>query len=189
VHGSSYPTGPPTPLCREHVVYEWRGCQNRRWTWTTPRDGGGSGTIPRGGHRTKADILDGKSPYTSTRIRIPMLTVPDSSHRRSAIKKDQNLLWLHICYVFEEATSQLDGTCEHSSIISNLYLLRRILLICMYLLLSPSTGDIWRNLGFAVRLYFDMAHRPTEGDEELFDGQLHMLSRTIYCIEWYVCNL
>ncbi|KAH8667049.1 hypothetical protein BX600DRAFT_285340 [Xylariales sp. PMI_506] len=87
---------------------------------------------------------------------------------------------------FERATAHLDTTCEHSSTSSNLYLLQRTLLICIYLLLTPSAGDIWRNLGFAVRLYFDLSHRPAETSDPRDTSQLCMLSRTLYCLECQV---
>lgn len=87
---------------------------------------------------------------------------------------------------FDKATSFVDTNCDHSSGSSTLHLMRRSLLICVYLLLSPGGGDIWRNLGFAIRLYFDMSHGRSENIEDLDEGQLAMLARTLYCIEGYV---
>ena len=38
--------------------------------------------------------------------------------------------------------------------LSPLSLLQRTLLICIYLLLNPASGDVWRNLGFAISFVF-----------------------------------
>jgi hypothetical protein len=65
-----------------------------------------------------------------------------------------------------------------------LRVLQRTLLTCIYLLLSPSSGDAWRNLGFAIRTYLDLSHRPVENDD-MDEELLCMLSRTLYCLEWY----
>lgn len=65
---------------------------------------------------------------------------------------------------------------------SQVLLLQENLLICIYLLLSPRSGDIWRNLGFSVRVYFDLGHHPSDDvdpDEQLAP----LLFRTLYCLE------
>ncbi|KAH8887191.1 hypothetical protein GQ53DRAFT_328240 [Thozetella sp. PMI_491] len=87
---------------------------------------------------------------------------------------------------FDKATSHVDTSCNHSSGSSTLHMMQRSLLICIYLLLSPGGGDIWRNLGFAIRLYFDMSHGRFENINDLDEGHLAMLARTLYCIEGYV---
>lgn len=87
---------------------------------------------------------------------------------------------------FDKAVSHVDTSCDHSSGSSTLHMMQRSLLICIYLLLSPSGGDIWRNLGFAIRLYFDMSHGRSENINDLDEGRLAMLARTLYCIEGYV---
>lgn len=85
---------------------------------------------------------------------------------------------------FQKAISHLEQS-RHSWIGQHqLLLLQRTILICIFLLLSPVSGDIWRNLGFAIRFYFDLSHRPSEHDgmdEEL----MQMLTRTLYCLERY----
>jgi hypothetical protein len=65
--------------------------------------------------------------------------------------------------------------------IDPLLLLQRQILICVSVLFNPESGDLWRNLGFAVRLYFDLSHRPSELDNDR--TLLAMLSRTLYCLE------
>ena len=87
---------------------------------------------------------------------------------------------------FDKATSNIDTSCEHSSGFQALHMMQRSLLICIYLLLSPGQGDIWRNLGFAIRLYFDMSHGRFENLDSLDESHLAMLARTLYCIEGYV---
>lgn len=87
---------------------------------------------------------------------------------------------------FKKATSDIDTSCDHSSGSQTLHMMQRTLLICLYLLLSPGEGDIWRNLGFAIRLYFDMSHGRFENLDSLDEGHLAMLARTLYCIEGYV---
>lgn len=74
------------------------------------------------------------------------------------------------------------ATYGHSSSTSQVLLLQENLLICIYLLLSPGSGDIWRILGLSVRVYFDMTHRPSDNEDP--DQQLAVvLSRTLYCLE------
>ncbi|CAI6094689.1 unnamed protein product [Clonostachys chloroleuca] len=83
---------------------------------------------------------------------------------------------------FNTAISNADTNCDHSSGPSTLHMMQRSLLICIYLLLSPGSGDIWRNLGFAIRLHFDMSHGRSE-NMYLDEGHHTMLARTLYCIE------
>ncbi|CAH0053871.1 unnamed protein product [Clonostachys solani] len=83
---------------------------------------------------------------------------------------------------FNRAISNADTNCDHSSGPSTLHMMQRSLLICIYLLLSPGSGDIWRNLGFAIRLHFDMSHGRSE-NMYLDEGHHTMLARTLYCIE------
>lgn len=89
---------------------------------------------------------------------------------------------------FDRAISNADTNCDHSSGPSTLHMMQRSLLICIYLLLSPGSGDIWRNLGFAIRLHFDMSHGRSE-NMYLDEGHHTMLARTLYCIEGYVLTL
>ncbi|CAG9993193.1 unnamed protein product [Clonostachys byssicola] len=89
---------------------------------------------------------------------------------------------------FNRAVSNADTNCDHSSGPSTLHMMQRSLLICIYLLLSPGSGDIWRNLGFAIRLHFDMSHGRSE-NLYLDEGHHTMLARTLYCIEGYELTL
>ncbi|KAJ3546898.1 hypothetical protein NM208_g1784 [Fusarium decemcellulare] len=83
---------------------------------------------------------------------------------------------------FEAAISRFDTSCDHSSRSINVKLLQRTLLVCVYLLLDPEAGDIWRHLGFAIRLFLDLSHRPSEDEDE--DHPLFCtLTRTLYCLE------
>ncbi|VUC24632.1 unnamed protein product [Clonostachys rosea] len=83
---------------------------------------------------------------------------------------------------FHEALLNLDTTCDHSSRPRNIQLLQRTLLVCIYLLLSPGSGDVWRHLGFGIRLFFDLSHLPSEdGDKD--HGLFCMLTRTLYTLE------
>uniref|UniRef100_A0A8H7K7I6 Zn(2)-C6 fungal-type domain-containing protein n=1 Tax=Bionectria ochroleuca TaxID=29856 RepID=A0A8H7K7I6_BIOOC len=83
---------------------------------------------------------------------------------------------------FDQALSNLDTTCDHSSRPRNIQLLQRTLLICVYLILSPSSGDVWRHLGFGIRLFFDLSHLPSE-DEDKDHDLFCMLTRTLYTLE------
>ncbi|KAH8669104.1 hypothetical protein BX600DRAFT_549316 [Xylariales sp. PMI_506] len=84
---------------------------------------------------------------------------------------------------FDKATAHIDTSCDHSSGSGTLHMMQRSLLICIYLLWSPGAGDIWRNVGFAIRLYFDMSHGRLENFNDLDEAHLTMLARTLYCIE------
>ncbi|RTE74945.1 hypothetical protein BHE90_010628 [Fusarium euwallaceae] len=44
------------------------------------------------------------------------------------------------------------------------------------------SGDVWRHLGFAIRHFFDLAHRPSMEEDEFHDI-LYTLTRTLYCLE------
>lgn len=96
-------------------------------------------------------------------------------------RHDPGLGWLGEMW-FKQATFDLDPLNNHSSKQSQLFLFQRTILISIYLLLSPKSGDIWRNLGFAIRIFFDLAHRSSmdgERDQHLF----LILTRTLYCLE------
>ncbi|KAK1712972.1 uncharacterized protein BDZ83DRAFT_92302 [Colletotrichum acutatum] len=89
---------------------------------------------------------------------------------------------------FQNAIVSLPVTCAHASRADNLSLFQRTLLICVYTLLEPSAGDVWRHLGFAIRLFLDLSHRPSmEEDED--HGVFCMLTRTLYTLERYVHSL
>jgi hypothetical protein len=90
---------------------------------------------------------------------------------------------------FKRATANIDTSCDHSSGSQTLHMMQRALLMSLYLLLSPGEGDIWRNIGFAIRLYFDMSHGRFENLDSLDEAHLAMLARTLYCIEGYAFTL
>lgn len=82
---------------------------------------------------------------------------------------------------FKKAIEKATIVSNHSRS-DNIAFFQRTLLICVYLLLNPNAGDIWRHLGFAIRLFLDLSHRPSE--DEVEDYQLFcMLTRTMYCLE------
>ncbi|KAK1714208.1 hypothetical protein BDP67DRAFT_618126 [Colletotrichum lupini] len=86
---------------------------------------------------------------------------------------------------FQNAISSLPITCAHASRTENVSLLQRTLLICVYTLLQPSAGDVWRHLGFAIRLFLDLSHRPSMEEDE--DHEVFcMLTRTLYTLESHV---
>lgn len=86
---------------------------------------------------------------------------------------------------FHKATHYPERSRKRWLQLDSLLLLQRHLLICIYLLFSPDSGDIWRNLGFAIRLYFDLSHRPTEHDN-MDEELMTMLFRTLYSLERYI---
>ena len=60
--------------------------------------------------------------------------------------------------------------------------LRVAILLCVYVLLRPSSGDIWRLVGFASRLCLGMINTPrSEKEKETFE----LLYQTLLCIDWY----
>ncbi|KAI1867245.1 uncharacterized protein JN550_007297 [Neoarthrinium moseri] len=83
---------------------------------------------------------------------------------------------------YAKALQLLQGRRHNWRALDQLSLLQRTLLICLYLLLDPASGDIWRYLGFAIRIYFDLSHRPAE-DDDMDEELLSMLSKTLYCLE------
>jgi hypothetical protein len=85
---------------------------------------------------------------------------------------------------FQKATRHLQRSRHSWSSREQLRAFQKSLLTCIYLLSSPSSGDIWRNLGFAIRLFLDLSHRPAENDD-IDDELLCMLTRTLYSLEWY----
>lgn len=83
---------------------------------------------------------------------------------------------------FLQAISTMETTRNYYYVQDNINLFRRTLLICIFLLLKPDSGDIWRHLGFAIRLFFDLSHRPPmEGDKYFI--LFNTLARTLYCLE------
>ncbi|KAF7563755.1 hypothetical protein G7046_g379 [Stylonectria norvegica] len=97
-------------------------------------------------------------------------------------KREDPLLAMCANAYFYKALSQSSTSCEHYSRASNLFLLQRTLLIAVFLLLNPASGDIWRTLGFAIRLFFDLSHRPSM-DEDKGHHLFCLLTRTLYCLE------
>ncbi|KAG9234312.1 fungal-specific transcription factor domain-containing protein [Amylocarpus encephaloides] len=85
---------------------------------------------------------------------------------------------------FQQGMSE-DQIMHEKTSTSQVLLLQRSLLICIYLLFTPGSGDLWRNLGFSIRLYFDMVHRPSSGGESETELAV-MLYRTLYCLECQV---
>ncbi|KAH6673871.1 fungal-specific transcription factor domain-containing protein [Halenospora varia] len=92
---------------------------------------------------------------------------------------DPSLVFTSSAY-FKKGTSG-DSIMHEKTSKSQVLLLQRSLLTCIYLLLDPGSGDLWRNLGFSIRLYFDMVHRPS--DDEIERELAVMLYRALYCLE------
>ena len=107
-------------------------------------------------------------------IAVASLTVKD---------RDTGLPFTAHAY-FYKATRHSERSRTYWLSVDPLSLLQQQLLICIYLLLSPESGDLWRNLGFAIRLYFDLSHRPSE--DEIDKTLLAMLFRTLYSLERYM---
>ena len=99
-------------------------------------------------------------------------------------KRNEVVLAAEADFYFRAATAAMSTNSEHYSRKENIFLFQRTLLICIYLLLSPGSGDIWRHLGFAIRLFFDLSHRPSMEVDEFHDI-LCTLTRTLYCLERY----
>lgn len=83
---------------------------------------------------------------------------------------------------FLKAISSMSMQCDHSSLLENIILLQRTLLMCVFLLLSPESGDLWRHLGYAIRHFFDLSHRPLTEEEE-YRHLICTLTRTLYYLE------
>ncbi|CVK98837.1 uncharacterized protein FMAN_08412 [Fusarium mangiferae] len=99
----------------------------------------------------------------------------------SIAKKSEPTLACWAPSFFNKAIEKVTVVSDHSRT-ENIALFQRTLLICVYLLLNPDAGDIWRHLGFAIRLFLDISHRPSE--DEVEDHHLFcMLTRTMYCLE------
>ncbi|KAM0811596.1 putative Fungal-specific transcription factor domain-containing protein [Seiridium cardinale] len=97
-------------------------------------------------------------------------------------KRNEPLLAVQAYAWFQKAICEMTLDCDHSSLPENIFMLQRTLLICVFLLLSPGSGDIWRHLGFAIRLFLDLSHGSLTED----DGSrrtFRMISRTLYCLE------
>lgn len=97
-------------------------------------------------------------------------------------KGDEPSLAAYADVYFDKAMSALSLECDHSSRTANIALFQRTLLVSVYLLFSPDSGDIWRHVGFAVRLFFDLSHRPSI-EEDADHGMFCTLTRTLYCLE------
>lgn len=88
----------------------------------------------------------------------------------------------HSDVYYTKATADMGTICDHASRDANIVLLQRTLLVCVYLLLSPGSGDIWRHLGFAIRHFLDLAHRPSL-EEDKYHDIMCTLTRTLYALE------
>jgi hypothetical protein len=60
------------------------------------------------------------------------------------------------------------------------------ILLCIYILMNPSAGDVWRMVGFVCRICLDLTNLKIDNQmhEERYESAL--LYRTSYCLEWYV---
>lgn len=103
-------------------------------------------------------------------------------------KRNNAALAAQACSWFSQATSTMNTGCDHSSLLDNIVLLQKTLLICVFLLLSPASGDLWRHLGYAIRHLFDLSHRPLTEEGE-YRELLRTLTRTLYYLERYALPL
>lgn len=100
-------------------------------------------------------------------------------------KRNEHSLTAQAPSWFREATSHINTRCDHASLLGNIMLLQKTLLICVFLPLNPASGDLWRHLGYAIRHFFDLSHRSLMEEEEYRD-LICMLTRTLYTLERYV---
>lgn len=100
----------------------------------------------------------------------------------SIAKRDEPIFASFASSYFDEAMANMTMSCDHSSRSDQILMLQCTLLNCVYLMLNPSSGDVWRHLGFAIRLFFDLSHRPSK-DTGNNDGLYCLLARTLYSIE------
>lgn len=131
-----------------------------------------------------AALYDTKGSLTDRDQELFYLVLAISS--QLARGSDQSLVLKPEAYL-RKATSLMERSHHSWLHVNQLFLLQRTLLISVYLLLSPGSGDIWRNLGFSIRMYFDLAHRPIETDD-MDDGLMDMLCRALYCLEGQVTD-
>lgn len=128
-----------------------------------------------------ASVYDMESYFTQDDHGILYLVLAIAS---SVVKRSEPTFAYWAPLFFKQAIEKATIVSNHSRS-DNIALFQRTLLICVYLLLNPEAGDIWRNLGFAIRLFLDLSHRPS--DDEVEDHHLFcMLTRSLYCLERYV---
>ncbi|KAL2875593.1 hypothetical protein SGCOL_009210 [Colletotrichum sp. CLE4] len=102
---------------------------------------------------------------TTTNTNTPLFNLIIALGALIASKSTPSLLPLAESH-FQTAIPSLPTTCAHASRTKTLALLQRTLLICVYTLLEPSAGDVWRHLGFAIRLFLDLSHRPSMEEDK-----------------------
>ncbi len=64
--------------------------------------------------------------------------------------------------------------------------IRIVILVCIYVLLNPSAGDVWRLLGFVSRICLELANDDDNSDTGKEREEHSILYRTVYCLEWQV---
>lgn len=95
-------------------------------------------------------------------------------------KQDQSLSSTAQAYFQEVASDsgRISSLLQRNSLRS----LRVAILLCVYVLLRPNSGDIWRLVGFASRLCLGMINTPRSKVEE--KKTFELLYQTLLCIDW-----
>lgn len=95
-------------------------------------------------------------------------------------KRDHSLSNTAQAYFHEVASDsgRISSLLQRNSLRS----LRVAILLCIYVLLRPNSGDIWRLVGFASRLCLGMINTPrsNKSEKETFE----LLYQTLLCIDW-----
>lgn len=117
-------------------------------------------------HTNGLDPFDVKSYYLILAISLQVLS-----------KGDPSLSATSAAY-FQHAMKS--GSCESLKRYS-ITSFRSGMLICVYMMLRPHTGDIWRMIGFACRVCFDIGNMSKRTSEE--EQEYILVYRTLYSID------
>ncbi|KIW28241.1 uncharacterized protein PV07_07920 [Cladophialophora immunda] len=115
--------------------------------------------------------------HGSSRWQIPTLYLIFAISLYLSSKEDRRLAGLSVTYFTNSITEW-----QASKGLSNTHNIRIRLLLCIYVLLNPTAGDIWRLLGFVCRLCLDMASTNADRDDEETQ-EIFALYRAVYCLE------
>jgi len=116
-----------------------------------------------------ADIYELQTLHLVLAVTLQMLSMRDKSLSITAQ-----------AYFHEVASNsgRISGLLQRN----NLKSLRVAMLLCAFVVLRPSSGDIWRLLGFTSRLCLGMINAPRsdKSERETFE----LLYQTLLCIDW-----
>jgi hypothetical protein len=96
-------------------------------------------------------------------------------------KEDRHLAALSSEY-FKAAISKWQSLKE----LRRVPTIRMRLLVCIYVVLNPTAGDIWRLLGFLTRMCISMENSSGSQVTDMEREEESMLYRTTFCLEWWV---